>query len=279
MKPIQIPDDQVPLLSGVILPKTGSYAHGGVKNAFLPAEQVVRKTPPIVLSQALQAASFDSTTRKIKGSFSFEQLGAIEIGEFIQGVSGSIKISPDGVLATNLNGDITFFLDGETGNATFKGTVQASGFDVIDENGLISTSNFTTANLTVAGVFSTSNTSYTDVTGSAFTITADRDIKVMFIIFAYIQIDNPNFQTNGYFADVILYDDFLSGLAVGTMSTPGVPATTAAGAYRTNPAPVEETEIITVAEGTHHYKLQIKANGGGTASIGGFSINIMVLGT
>ena len=281
MNPSTIVDQQVPLLSGGVNPSTGNASNPVTANqdVELPNTHVDQKFPLVVIAQETQSQSLDTSTKRIKGEYEFESLGAIKIGQFSPGVSGEIDISPSGIIGVDNNDNVTFSIDGTTGDAIFRGTVQAGAFDVIDSNGLISSSNFTTANLVVGGIFSTANNTYTDVTGSAFTINTTRDVKVQISMFVYMQIDNPNFQTNGYFADAILYDSFLSGLAIGTLSTPGIPATTAAGAYRTAPMPVEITEIITVATGTHNYKLQLKANGGGTASLGGFSVNIMILGT
>jgi hypothetical protein len=73
-------------------------------------------------------SSFNTKSRKILGDFSFGVLGAITVGEYVYGESGEVKISPNGIIATNVNGDTTFALDGTTGDATFKGTIQAGAF-------------------------------------------------------------------------------------------------------------------------------------------------------
>lgn len=72
--------------------------------------------------------SFNTKTKKILGEFTFGTLGAISIGEYENGVSGEVKISPNGIIAKNVNGDTTFALDATTGDATFKGTIQAGAF-------------------------------------------------------------------------------------------------------------------------------------------------------
>lgn len=67
----------------------------------------------------------NTQNRNILGNFSFGRVGAISIGEYVNGESGEIKISPNGIVGKNVNGEITFSIDGTTGNATFKGTIQA----------------------------------------------------------------------------------------------------------------------------------------------------------
>lgn len=67
----------------------------------------------------------NTKSRKILQAFEFTQSGALQIGKFENGISGDIKISPAGIVARDTAGNTTFALDGETGDATFKGTIQA----------------------------------------------------------------------------------------------------------------------------------------------------------
>jgi hypothetical protein len=69
--------------------------------------------------------SLNTISRKITSAFQFTQSGAIQIGKYILGISGDIRISPDGITARNKSGEDTFALDGTTGDAFFKGTVQS----------------------------------------------------------------------------------------------------------------------------------------------------------
>jgi hypothetical protein len=70
-------------------------------------------------------SSLNTRSRKILQEFSFTQSGAIVVGTYEVGVSGDIKISPNGIVARDNTGLTTFAIDGTTGDATFKGTVQA----------------------------------------------------------------------------------------------------------------------------------------------------------
>lgn len=98
-----------------------------------PQSFPTRKVAFEVLGQALNTKS-----RKILAEFQFTESGAIQIGKYQNGVSGDIKISPNGIVARNTSGITTFALDGDTGDAVFKGTVQTgtliSGLVVVGDN-------------------------------------------------------------------------------------------------------------------------------------------------
>jgi len=71
---------------------------------------------------------FDTDSKTILSDFTFGTSGALQIGTYENGVSGDIRISPNGILGRNKNGDTTFSINGTTGDATFGGTlVAASG--------------------------------------------------------------------------------------------------------------------------------------------------------
>jgi hypothetical protein len=82
-------------------------------------------TLPVVASQLVNI-SLNTQSRQILGNYVFGQLGAISIGKYVAGVSGNIKISPDGIVGTSKDDGLdSFTIDGTTGNATFKGTITA----------------------------------------------------------------------------------------------------------------------------------------------------------
>lgn len=72
-------------------------------------------------------ANLDTAAKNILASFTFGASGALQIGTFSAGISGDIKISPNGIVARNSAGANTFTLDGTTGAATFAGTLSAAG--------------------------------------------------------------------------------------------------------------------------------------------------------
>lgn len=69
--------------------------------------------------------SLNTRSKRILAEFEFTPSGAIQIGQYQSGVSGDIRLSPNGIVARNDQGETTFALDGQTGDATFAGTIQA----------------------------------------------------------------------------------------------------------------------------------------------------------
>ena len=85
-----------------------------------------------VISSAIDANghfiddNLNTLTNTILDSFSFGVSGALQIGTYVNGVTGDIRISPNGIVGRNSAGDNTFAIDGTTGNATFAGTLSAA---------------------------------------------------------------------------------------------------------------------------------------------------------
>ena len=71
-------------------------------------------------------ANFNTATKAILSDFSFGVSGALQIGTYVNGVSGDLRISPNGILARNSAGTTTFSIDGTTGNAIFSGSLSAA---------------------------------------------------------------------------------------------------------------------------------------------------------
>lgn len=126
MFPEEIQDQPTPLLTGVSEVQTsGSNSYVTPSQGETPVRITDEPFQTHVIASAVIGTSLDTQTRAIKGAYVFEQMGSLAIGEFASGISGQILISPDGIVATDLHGATTFTLDGITGSATFKGTLQA----------------------------------------------------------------------------------------------------------------------------------------------------------
>lgn len=102
----------------------GTELQGGV------AVNKARKFPPRpvpipVVAKELISNNLNSQSRQILSAFTFNKTGSIQIGEYVSGVSGDIRISPNGLVARNSAGITTVSIDGTTGDATFLGTVSA----------------------------------------------------------------------------------------------------------------------------------------------------------
>jgi hypothetical protein len=83
------------------------------------------KFPVKQMALELLSTALNTKTKKILGDFTFGEIGAISIGKYENGVSGEVKISPNGIVGKNINGVNTFSIDATTGDAVFAGTIQA----------------------------------------------------------------------------------------------------------------------------------------------------------
>jgi hypothetical protein len=91
-----------------------------------PPETVGKANFPISkFSSDVMSRTLNTKTKKILGEYTFGIMGAISIGVYENGVSGDVRITPDGITARNINGTTTFSIDGATGDAVFLGTIVA----------------------------------------------------------------------------------------------------------------------------------------------------------
>lgn len=110
-------------------------------NPNLPADTYTAKTesekkfPIRKIATELISTALNTKSKKILQAFEFTPSGSIQIGEFEDGISGDIRITPDGITARDLAGLITFALDGTNGDAVFRGTLQAG--TLIGGNGTV----------------------------------------------------------------------------------------------------------------------------------------------
>lgn len=87
--------------------------------------------PKTVLASDIVNESLDTQMRKIKSDYGFTETGSIQIGKYVALVSGQILISPDGIVAISKDDGLpSITIDGQTGNATFKGTIAAGSIVV-----------------------------------------------------------------------------------------------------------------------------------------------------
>lgn len=92
---------------------------------FTPRQTKDVPFPKKLIASEVIGNTLNTSSRKILAEFEFTPSGAIKVGEFESGVSGDIKISPNGIVARNKNDEITVAIDGTTGDATFRGTIMA----------------------------------------------------------------------------------------------------------------------------------------------------------
>lgn len=94
---------------------TGEMAPATIKDRGIPAKKVAHE---------LLASALNTRTRKVLQEFQFTPSGALQIGDYQEGDSGDIRISPNGIVARDVHGNTTFALDGTDGSAVFAGTIQ-----------------------------------------------------------------------------------------------------------------------------------------------------------
>ena len=82
-------------------------------------------TPKKIIAHETIGSALNTKTKRILAVFEFTEHGAIQIGKYVNGVSGDLRFTPNGIIARDLAGLTTFAIDGTTGDAVFKGTIQA----------------------------------------------------------------------------------------------------------------------------------------------------------
>jgi len=95
------------------------------RSPISPASIKQQLVPTKKIATELISSKLNTQTRKILGEFSFTPSGAIKIGNYQEGISGEILISPNGIVVKDKNGNTTISMDGLLGDATFSGTIQA----------------------------------------------------------------------------------------------------------------------------------------------------------
>lgn len=120
---------EAPLDYAATTPATGKA--GG--QTFSPSTVADQPLPKKKIAHELLSTVLNTKSKKILQEIQFTKQGAIQIGDYTEGVSGDIRISPNGVVARDNSGNTTFSLDGDTGDGTFAGTIRA-GATIINSN-------------------------------------------------------------------------------------------------------------------------------------------------
>jgi hypothetical protein len=284
--PSTIQDQPIPLLSGGFSESSGSTSSSTAKSPAL-APDAIRNTliPDPQIAREVIGTSLNSKTKAILGEFTFEQLGAIKIGKYINGVSGEIDISPNGISATNVNGDVTFALDGTTGDATFKGTVtagsivtggeirNAAGDIIIDADGLVSQNSFRSGSVLDTATINTSSVTYVDGgTGLTFVLTGTTKVLISYSVLL------SNLQA-GVSADTTVVNISVDGVDDQGPLVAGQGTDYATGVGFMSGA---ASTILTLAAGSHTIKIRYRIElftGSPDAYISQRSLLYLILGT
>jgi len=113
------------------IPKAETLPSGTYSPTTTPAKEITRKRVAVeLLSQAL-----NTRTKRILQEFELELSGGFKIGNYKDGETGDVRITPNGITARDKAGVTTMSLDGTTGDAIFKGKIQSGA--VITETLLV----------------------------------------------------------------------------------------------------------------------------------------------
>jgi len=111
---------------------------GGV---YEPQTTKAKEFPRKRIAVETIGSALNTKSRKILAEFEFTESGSIKIGKYEAGISGDIRITPNGITARDKTGLTTFSLDGDTGDAVFKGTIQTgaliAGIVTVGNNNVI----------------------------------------------------------------------------------------------------------------------------------------------
>ena len=102
----------------------GTTSSSSIMNTTSDETTKTRTLSPPQYAKEVVSQRLNTISGQITSKFAFTNFGALEIGE--ENVTGWIRITGDGIVATDINGQQTFYLDGRTGNATFSGELAAS---------------------------------------------------------------------------------------------------------------------------------------------------------
>ncbi len=146
-----------------------------------PTTTPAKLFPKKRIATELISTALNTRSKKILQEFELQQSGSIKIGDYKSGETGDLRLTPNGLTARDKAGLTTFAIDGTTGNAVFKGEVQAADFIVIDDNGLVSLSNFSSGGvIKTASQNITGDNTWTDITLLTHTIVLTRETNVLF---------------------------------------------------------------------------------------------------
>jgi hypothetical protein len=183
----QLPDNQSVFLS------TGSTPDSATRSGVLTPQTAGGTQPPKrVIAHETISQSLNTKSRRILKEFGLSESGGFKIGKFAIGENGDISITPAGIVARDSAGNTSFALDGETGDATFRGEIQGgsininNNFEVDSDGNAIARSiaflDTGTASLSGGSQQFTVLNQTDAVTGVSLSITVDRFTYVLILV-------------------------------------------------------------------------------------------------
>ena len=137
-QPLEISDTPFPVEGGEP-PAAATLAAG--QDAYTPKTIQDKAFPVKRVAVELLSTALNTRSKKILQEFQFTESGALQVGKYEDGVSGDIRISPAGITARDSAGITTFALDGDSGDAVFKGQIRSgslvTGEVIVGNNSVI----------------------------------------------------------------------------------------------------------------------------------------------
>lgn len=106
----------------------GDVSQPSANGTYSPATIQDQSFPDKRQAVELLSTSLNTRSRKILGQYGFTPSGAIQIGQYENGISGDVRISPAGIIARNSSGNNTVVIDGDTGDGIFAGELRSGTF-------------------------------------------------------------------------------------------------------------------------------------------------------
>jgi hypothetical protein len=126
------PNQESPVIPQTTKPPEGTYNPTTTKEKSFPTRKIATE----LLSTALNTRS-----KKILQEFELTQSGGFKIGNFEEGVSGEITITPNGIVTKDKAGIVTIAIYGDDGSGVFKGSIQAgsiiTGLISVGDNSIV----------------------------------------------------------------------------------------------------------------------------------------------
>jgi hypothetical protein len=130
--PTEVTDTPFPQSTPIVTAATQT-ANG---ESFTPPETSTNSFPKKLIAHETLSSVFNTVSKKVLKMFTLDQSGGFQIGKYEEGVSGDVRITPNGILGRDQAGNTTFAVDADTGDATFKGTLQA-GSVIAGDNSIV----------------------------------------------------------------------------------------------------------------------------------------------
>lgn len=122
--PEVVQESPFPSQDSVISTSVSSESGGTYSPTTTNDKPIVKKR----VATELLSTALNTRSKRILQEFELQQSGGFKIGNYKDGVSGEIAITPNGIITKDKSGLTTVAIYGEDGSGVFKGTIQAGSF-------------------------------------------------------------------------------------------------------------------------------------------------------